>query len=84
MKIRCRHCGEYFYPDEETIELVSEGWIFADSVNTCDECWELIEHLQDNFAELYSYSTLMDIQLLDHLIIIPEGKYYSIADKGVV
>jgi DNA repair protein RadC len=28
--------------------------------------------------------TLMDIQLLDHLIIIPEGKYYSMADEGIV
>jgi DNA repair protein RadC len=27
---------------------------------------------------------LMDIQLLDHLIIIPEGRYYSMADEGVV
>jgi DNA repair protein RadC len=25
---------------------------------------------------------LMDIQLLDHLIIIPEGRYYSMADEG--
>ena len=27
---------------------------------------------------------LMDIQLLDHLIIIPEGKYYSIGDEGIL
>lgn len=25
---------------------------------------------------------LMDIQLLDHLIIIPEGRYFSMADEG--
>ena len=25
---------------------------------------------------------LMDVQLLDHLIIIPEGRYYSVADEG--
>ena len=25
---------------------------------------------------------LMDIQLLDHLIIVPEEKYYSMADEG--
>ena len=29
-------------------------------------------------------SVLMDIQLLDHLIIIPEGSYYSMADEGVL
>jgi len=27
---------------------------------------------------------LMDVQLLDHLIILAEGKYYSIADEGIV
>ena len=25
---------------------------------------------------------VMDVQLLDHLIIIPEGKYYSMGDEG--
>ena len=27
---------------------------------------------------------LMDIQLLDHLILIPEGRFYSLADEGVL
>jgi DNA repair protein RadC len=27
---------------------------------------------------------LMDIQLLDHLIIVPEGLYYSLADEGII
>jgi DNA repair protein RadC len=27
---------------------------------------------------------LMDIQLLDHLIIIPEGRYYSMGDEGII
>ena len=27
---------------------------------------------------------LMDIQLLDHLIIIPEGKCYSMGDEGII
>jgi DNA repair protein RadC len=27
---------------------------------------------------------VMDIQLLDHLIIVPEGKYYSKGDEGVI
>jgi len=27
---------------------------------------------------------LMDVQLLDHLILIPEGGYYSMADEGIV
>ena len=28
--------------------------------------------------------SVMDIQLLDHLIIIPEGRYYSLADEGII
>jgi len=27
---------------------------------------------------------LMDIQLLDHLIVVPEGMYYSMVDEGIV
>jgi DNA repair protein RadC len=27
---------------------------------------------------------LMDIQLLDHLILTPEGEYYSFADNGIL
>jgi DNA repair protein RadC len=27
---------------------------------------------------------VMDVQLLDHLIIIPEGVYYSMADEGTI
>ena len=29
-------------------------------------------------------ATVMDIQLLDHIIIIPEGKYSSMADDGII
>ena len=29
-------------------------------------------------------ASLMDVQLLDHLIIIPEGRYYSMADEGTL
>jgi DNA repair protein RadC len=27
---------------------------------------------------------VMDIQLLDHLIIVSEGRYYSMADEGII
>jgi len=27
---------------------------------------------------------IMDLQLLDHLIIIPEGRYYNMGDEGVI
>ena len=27
---------------------------------------------------------VMDVQLLDHLIIVPEGGYYSMGDEGLI
>lgn len=54
MKIRCLHCGEYFLPDEETLELVSDGNISSSTVNTCDECWEIINQPPDDFLDMYS------------------------------
>jgi len=27
---------------------------------------------------------VMDVQLLDHLIIVPEGRYYSMGDEGII
>jgi DNA repair protein RadC len=27
---------------------------------------------------------VMDVQLLDHLIVVPEGMYYSLADEGIL
>jgi DNA repair protein RadC len=29
-------------------------------------------------------SNVMDVQLLDHLIIVPEGMYYSMGDEGLI
>jgi len=54
MKIRCIHCGAYFLPDEETIELITEGLIETASVNTCDECWAMIINPPDDFIDKYS------------------------------
>lgn len=54
MKIRCKVCGEFFCPDEETKELVSEGYITSDSVNTCDDCWDMLNHLYDDTEEMIS------------------------------
>ena len=28
--------------------------------------------------------TVMDIQLLDYLIIVPKGNYYSMGDEGII
>jgi hypothetical protein len=54
MKIRCGHCGEYFTPSDECVDLISEGYISADSVNIYDDCWDLIEHIKDDVSEFHS------------------------------
>jgi hypothetical protein len=54
MKIRCIHCGEYFFPDEETLQLMNEGYISSSDVNTCDECWEMLNHTPDDIMDMFS------------------------------
>ena len=54
MKIRCRHCGEHFCPSDESVDLISEGYISSDTVNICDDCWNMLEHVQDDISELPS------------------------------
>jgi len=54
MKIRCNHCGEYFCPSGESVDLISEGYLSPDSVNICDDCWDMIDHLQDDNSEMRS------------------------------
>lgn len=36
MKIRCKHCGEFFCPSDESVDLISEGYISYENVNICD------------------------------------------------
>jgi DNA-directed RNA polymerase subunit RPC12/RpoP len=47
MKIRCKHCGEFFCPSDESVELMSEGYI-------CDECWDMINQPPDDLMEMIS------------------------------
>ena len=54
MKIKCKHCGELFCPSDESIELMSEGYISSDNVNICDECWDMLNHLFDDTEEMFS------------------------------
>jgi hypothetical protein len=54
MKIRCKHCGEFFHPSDESVDLFSEGYISSDNVNICDDCWDMLEHLQDDMSEMHS------------------------------
>jgi hypothetical protein len=54
MKIRCNHCGVFFCPSDESLDLISEGYISSDIVNFCDDCWDKLEHVQDDISELPS------------------------------
>ena len=54
MKIRCKHCGEYFCPSDESVDLISEGYISSESINICDDCWDMIEHSKYDQIDTYS------------------------------
>jgi hypothetical protein len=54
MKVRCRSCGEFFSPSNEAVELISEGYISSDSEIFCDDCWDLLEHAQEDISEIHS------------------------------
>ena len=54
MNIRCRQCGEYFCPCDETLDLIAEGYISSDSVNTCDDCWNMIQLSEFDLSESFS------------------------------
>ena len=59
MKIRCKHCGEFFCPSDESVDLISEGYISSDSVNICDDCWDMLEHLQDDIVRYVSVMLIL-------------------------
>jgi hypothetical protein len=54
MKIRCKHCCEFFCPSDESVELMSEGYISSDNVNICDDCWDMINQTPDDLMEMFS------------------------------
>jgi len=51
MKIRCKVCVEYFLPDEETLALMPEVYLAAGDVNTCDDCWDMVNHIFNDDTE---------------------------------
>jgi len=53
MKIRCKHCGEFFCPSDESVDLISEGYISSDSVNICDDCWDHIQLWEYDLSESF-------------------------------
>ena len=54
MKIKCIYCGEYFNPDEDTLELMSEGFIDSSQVNICDVCFEMLKNPCFDESEMIS------------------------------
>ena len=54
MEIRCIHCGGYFFPDEETLALMSDGYLSSIDVNTCDEYWEILNNQTEDLIDMYS------------------------------
>jgi len=41
-------------PSDECVDLISEGYISSDTVNICDDCWDMIEHPQDDMSEMHT------------------------------
>jgi hypothetical protein len=58
MEIRCKFCGQYFCPCDDTIDLLAEGYISSDSVNTCDDCWDMIQLSEYDLSESFSDANL--------------------------
>jgi hypothetical protein len=52
MKIRCKVCGDYFYLYDETLALMSDGYLLSTDVNTCDESWDMLNHQYDDLADM--------------------------------
>ena len=51
MKIRYKVCREYFSPDDETLALMYDGYLSQGDINTCDECWDMLNHIFNDDTE---------------------------------
>jgi hypothetical protein len=54
VNIRCKCCGEWFIPSDDSIDLISEGLLSSDTIDTCHECWDLIELSEFDLSESFS------------------------------
>ena len=54
MNVKCKICGEYFCPCDDTLDLIAEGFISSKFVNTCDDCWDLIQLSEYDYYQEYS------------------------------
>jgi hypothetical protein len=53
MEIKCRCCGSWFTPCDETIDQIAGGYISSESVNTCDDCWDLQQLSEYDLSESF-------------------------------
>ena len=53
MEIRCKFCQEFFNPGDENLELIAAGYFNSDSVNTCDDCWNIIQLEEFDYSEFF-------------------------------
>ena len=54
MNLKCRHCGEYFRPSDDTMYLIAEGYIKSSSVDICDDCWDMLQPSEYDCSETFS------------------------------
>jgi hypothetical protein len=54
MEIRCKHCHEFFQPSDESLDLIASGYFSSDNVNTCDDCWDMIQLSEYDLSESFS------------------------------
>jgi hypothetical protein len=54
MEIQCKFCSEWFIPSEDSIEMISGGFINPNSVNVCNDCWDLIQLSEYDYSESFS------------------------------
>ena len=54
MNVKCRICGEFFCPSEDSLDLIIEGIISSESMNICDDCHDLMELTEHDLSESLS------------------------------
>jgi hypothetical protein len=54
MEIRCKVCGDYFFPDDETLAFMSDEYLSSGDINTCDECRDMLNHQYDDLSDMIS------------------------------
>jgi hypothetical protein len=57
MNVKCRICGEFFCPSDDSLDLILEG-ITSESVNICDDCQDLVELSEYDLSDSFSDSGL--------------------------